>query len=274
MKKILVPVDFSGSSQKALMFALKIAVKLKSEVIIYHSFAMPYDFASRLDLVLTSYQKDSDKKLKQFVDDHFPKSKEGVEPSIKLVSEPGEVVSNVNKYVLKHGVNLVVMGTQGASGIKKVLIGSNTSELIKTCPSPILAIPEKADFSKINSILYATDHHENDLKVIKSLEFWLDLFNAKLSTLHVAPEKSFATEVQFLGYKQYLKKQTELPIGKHFLVIDKNPEKGIEKFTQTRKNAILVTVPHKKSLWELLFGKSVTSTLAYHTHLPILALRF
>ena len=272
MKNILIPVDFSPLSLKALDFALKLAQEASSKVFILNTFVTPYDFASRLDLVLNSYKKDSEKRLKDLMESLKTK-KDSV--GLELVSyvEVGEIVSVVEKFVKEHSINLVVMGTQGASGIKKTLIGSNTAELLKHCACPVLAIPDKAKFTKINSFIYATDYQENDLLVIRQIIEWRKYFNAKLHTLHIAKTKNFETEVRFAGYKDYLKKKEEFTDIKHHLVINNDPEQGITEFTKNRKNSILVVVPHKKSIWESFFGKSLSVTLSYHTHLPILALR-
>lgn len=272
MKNILVPVDFSPLSLKALDFALKLAKAAGSKVFILNTFVTPYEFASRLDLVLNSYKKDSEKRLKDLMDSlRTKKDSDGLELVAHV--EVGEIVSMVEKFVKNHAINLVVMGTQGASGIKKTLIGSNTAELLKHCSCPVLAIPNKAKFTKINSFIYATDYQENDLIVMRQIIQWRKFFNAKPHTLHIAKTMNFETEVRFSGYKEYLKKKEEFTGIKHHLVINNDAEAGITEFTKNRKNSILVVVPHKKTIWESFFGKSLSVTLSYHTHLPILALR-
>ena len=273
IKNILVPTDFSELSLKALDFALDLSNITKADLYILNTFVTPYEFASRLDMVLDSYRKDSEKKLQQLVKDL--KTRDDVNPEkIKIFVEVGEMVSTTTRFVEKHKIDLIILGTQGASGIKKALIGSNTAELLKETPCHILAIPEKATYDKINSFIYATDHTENDVSILKKLNRFRAFFGEiKINTLHVAKEKNFETEIRFFGYKAYLKKVTELSKVRHHLIINKDPEKGIAAFTQNRKNSILVVVPHKKSIWNMIFGKSLSVSLSYHTHLPILAFK-
>ena len=230
MKNILVPIDFSPLSLKALDFSLKLAKVARAKVFILNTFVTPYEFASRLDIVLNSYKKDSEKRIKELMENlKSKKDSEGLE--IEPHIEVGEVVTVVEKFVKDKAINLVVMGRKGHSGIKKTLIGSNTAELLKHCSCPVLAIPDKAKFTKINSFIYATDYQENDLLVIRQIIKWRQYFDAKLHTLHIAKTRNFETEVRFSGYKDYLKKKEEFTGIKHHLVINKDAEEGIADFT-------------------------------------------
>lgn len=272
MKTILVPTDFSALSLKALDFGIDLAMKANADLLILNTFVTPYEFASRLDLVLESYRKDSEKKLNALLKKLQERPNIPIN-RIKAFVEVGEMTSTTAKFIEKHKVDLVIMGTQGASGIKKTLIGSNTAEMLKLAPCDILAIPEKAGFEKINSFIYATDHTENDLKILKRVSAYRQYFqDASIKTLHVAKEKNFETSIRYYGYKQYLKKVEGLQNIQHHIIINKDPEAGISDFTKNRKNAILTVARHKKSIWDLMFGKSLTAKLSYHTHLPILAL--
>jgi len=273
IKTILVPTDFSALSLKALDFALALSNSSGADLLILNTFVTPYEFASRLDMVLESYRKDSEKKLQHLL--KTLKSRPDVNPDkLKIFVEVGEMVSTTTRFIEKHKVDFLILGTQGASGIKKALIGSNTAELLKETPCSILAIPEKAGFDSIKSFIYATDHTENDLLILKKLNRFRSYFgDPKINTLHVAKTKNFETEIRFFGYKAYVKKVAELSKVRHHLIINPDPEKGIADFTKNRKNSILVVVPHKKTIWNMVFGKSLSVQLSYHTHLPILALK-
>jgi len=81
--------------------------------------------------------------------------------------------------------DLVVMGTTGASGLKEMIIGSNTSTIVEKAKCPVIAVPEKKIFSAIKSITYATNYNLTDIYALEKLVEIAKLFHAKITLLHV-----------------------------------------------------------------------------------------
>ena len=78
------------------------------------------------------------------------------------------------------------MGTRGASGLKKYILGSNTTSVIEVSPVPVLAVPEQGDFKNFKNVVYATDL-KHVQKELKTLIPYLEKFDSTVHLLHITP---------------------------------------------------------------------------------------
>ena len=95
--------------------------------------------------------------------------------------------------------NLVEMGTKGASGVKEVLMGSNTAKVIDKASHPVIAVPEKASFDGIKKIVYATNYHSSDIIALKQLTDIAKVFKSWINVIHIsAGEYTLESEEEYL----------------------------------------------------------------------------
>ena len=141
MKRILIPTDFSEDALNAADFALRMYQYKKYEIILLHVFQIP----ALTDRVIPKH--DALKSEAVFNLHKEAKRIRAVSPR-NIVSEYsarlGNLVSVVDRQVKEGNIDLVIMGTDGALGLKDVLFGSNTSDVIEKIDCPILVIPPKA----------------------------------------------------------------------------------------------------------------------------------
>ncbi|TAL60147.1 MAG: universal stress protein, partial [Bacteroidetes bacterium] len=130
MKTILVPTDFSKDASNAVRYATAIAKKEKAKIILLHAFHFTYispdvpaQFAAE---TIEAMKADSEHKLK-LISSEIVKSKIECE----YLNNEGFTLDVILKAIEKQKPDLVIMGTKGASGIKEVLIGSNTAKVIE-----------------------------------------------------------------------------------------------------------------------------------------------
>ena len=137
MKKIIVPVDFSEYSEFALEAAASLAQKFGSELIVLHMLELSNAIISSANETLNQeavfYLKLAEQKFDTFLDKPYLKNIK-VTPVVKHF----KVWSEVNDVALEHNADLIVMGSQGSSGIKEVLIGSNTEKVVRYANIPVL----------------------------------------------------------------------------------------------------------------------------------------
>ena len=82
-------------------------------------------------------------------------------------------------------VELIIMGTQGASGLKKTIIGSITSRIIEKSDIPVLVVPEKYELKDPREIVFATNYHCNDRPALSFTLSIAKVFNASVTVLHI-----------------------------------------------------------------------------------------
>ena len=182
MKIILAPVDFSEVSVNAVSFAAELSKRSSARLVIVN--------------ILPNGQDESDSKIK--LKSLESDLKESFDASLNCESflAHGNLVTTLEKIIAVQQPDLIVMGTKGASGLKKILIGSNTVKVISKTRVPVLAIPEVARFENFpnkgkNRIVFATDLDsldEDALGILK--EIALFIIEAKVRVLSVRPEST------------------------------------------------------------------------------------
>jgi nucleotide-binding universal stress UspA family protein len=179
---------------------------------------------------------------------------------------PVEVV--LDHFVIEDKIDLIIMGTKGATGVKKALLGSNAAAVIDHSSVPVLVVPGDAVFHGVQRIVYATDMEDLD-KQIKAIVPYAKLFNAEISVLHVVPTR----ETAVIDVEQILSQLTNTSryeaISFHVLKNDHIAD-AVEKFSKEYGD-LLALFTHKLVLYEKLMGKSVTQQLAFHAKLPLLS---
>ncbi len=273
MVNILIPTDLSDLSKIAVQYAIKIANKLEGTLTLLHvvSIIQPTRASMRLQ-------------LKSLEDDLVATAKEDLEIFVKDVSkqlktsEPLKVKvvkgTTFNDTVLREAkklrTGLIVMGTRGASGLKKYVLGSNTASVIEVSHVPVLAVPELGEFKSFKNILYATDLRHTH-RELKTLIPYLEKFGATVHLLHVTPS---------LKEVSALEKKIDAIVTKAGItnvtckvIVNKNIEEAIDYYVAESKVDLLTMFTHDVNFYEKLFNRSVTRKMAFHSKIPLLAFR-
>ncbi len=148
LEKILVALDGSEHSMKAAKYAIDIASKYGSEIILVSvvpSKISHGDSSGVFGFVSGSY-------LKQYTEDAETWFKEVINESMKqenfdsqkiktkVVTTPVSIIAAILDYAIKEKVKLIILGTRGRSGIKKMLLGSVASGVVTYAHCPVMVI--------------------------------------------------------------------------------------------------------------------------------------
>jgi nucleotide-binding universal stress UspA family protein len=265
--KILVPIDFSENSIKALEFAVSLAKKENTVLTLVYVIEVVFDFASQAELALEAMYKDGEKQMKKTIKAY---GTFGIPMNYRVVQ--GTAAVTISRIAEDEEMDLIVMGTQGASGIKKTLIGTVTVHVIKESTCPVLVIPSQAQLSKLHKLTLALEfsNHEEDF-----IDWTIDLANQwkmGFEIVHIQSGKGFREELTRLGAEGYFaKKYPQMKTTIH-TIPDENPTHGLEEFMNREPNMILAMCHNHRNLWEELTKKSHSIEMAYHTRLPLLVL--
>ncbi len=173
----------------------------------------------------------------------------------------------IETFVTENGVDLIVMGTKGATGLKKVLMGSDATAVIDNSSVPVISIPENAAFKQIKKIAYASDLY-NLHEEIKTVAMFARLFDATVQVLHVLPEDS-AKKIDKNMQADLFKITNYQKISYHVLRND-NVADALNTYITDEQIDMLAMFTHKLDFYEKLFGKSVTRQLAFHADVPLI----
>lgn len=273
MVNILVPTDLSDLSKVAVQYAIKVANKLNGTVTLLHVITIVQPASATMRLRVKTLEKELLDAAKEDMDRLFKetskllKTKEPMK--VKIVSG-ASFNDTVKKEAKKLRSGLVIMGTRGASGLKKYVMGSNTASVIEVSQVPVLAVPELAEFKNFKNVVYASDLRHLE-KEVKALVPYLEKFESTVHLIHIASstkeaeaaEKKIDTVVQKSGYKNVIVR----------VMVNKSIDAAIDNYVTTTKADLLTTFTHEHSFYDKLFDRSITRKIAFQSKIPLLAFK-
>lgn len=270
--KLVLLTDFSPLSKVAMQYALKLAGPLKAHFTVLNIVRL--DGIPKANLKSKQIETTIAQIAQEEGDKLIQELKGQIKGDYTIEFKPVKartVAEMVRKYVDKHPTNMVVMGLQGASALKKARLGGTTVSVIDECKVPVLAIPEYATYRNLQHIVYASDL-KNIQKELDIIVEFANIYGSAVHMIHVAPVmdkklEAAVTQVQeIIDKKQYNKLDFRL-------ILEEDVTKAIGDYITKTKADLLTTFTHKLSLEEKIFGKSVTRRLAYQGTIPLLAVK-
>ncbi len=274
MLKILVPTDYSPEAKNASLYAYHFALYTNSTLVLYH--AMP-SLMTVTDIPYENYYLDEIEEqsllvsaFKQLI------SNNDLDPdavSIEAHVDLQNVISyGIKNACEKYACDLIILGTHGASGFRKIFLGSNTAQLISECRSPIIAVPKAYRFEPIYHLIYASDL-ENLEEELGILAPFAEVFHAALEIFYFdyagpESEKLIIDAEKFIFEHAYKNIKLNIKKGSIHLSIAENLKHQIN----TGNTQMLVMVRAEHSWIEKLMLGSNSQKMVIDPGLPILVL--
>jgi nucleotide-binding universal stress UspA family protein len=286
MKTILVLTDFSIRADHAAHYALKLAQKIKANLLICNVFLAPADepMTAQIAWPIGNYETFEDDsmndvselagRLNQQLDKNLTDGE--FRPSIETASIAGSVTDTLNNIVASNHILLAVISTHGANGLGSFLLGNHARDIIEDANCPVLLIPYQAMFDGYKKIAFATSLTGSDINVLHSLSGFAKYLNAEILITHVADEK-FVDPGDFNTAKSFLEmvsSKIDYPSIFYRLIKGKNVNTGLEWLSQQIDIDLLVLVHRKRSFFQRIFEGSITQKLAEHLTKPMLVFPF
>ncbi|WP_162053240.1 universal stress protein [Pontibacter pamirensis] len=272
MKTVLVPVDYSQASIKALEVALNLASRVRAQLLLCHVYQSPVYVAEAYHPVyaLPAYEtkQDAMKKLRTFV--KLVRKNSEVDVPIKCTTVTGGVVEELLELARNRKVSLIVMGTTGRGSLENRLFGSTTKHLVKNASCPVLAVPEKARISHLERIVYASALDPAEADALVQLADVRKLFNSSITLLHVNCGREEG-KVNIDVRRNELMKNFPDDAYTFSQVICDDIAEGIEHFVEGYNADLVAFTVSKRGFWKNLLQSSITSRLLEEFHLPMLA---
>ena len=263
--KILVPTDFSDNANNAFEFAKKIARLNRASLTLLYAYYNVYDFAAQSASIIVQIQQSAKKAMVDLNTDQD----DDIGVDHKIVQ--GSVATAVASTAYREDYDLIIMGTQGASGIKKGLIGSNTAHVIKDSMVPVLAVPSNATYDMVQQVAVSLEWEPSEQKFFERLFQITEQWEWPYRTLYVkTPDDEPSNKVT--GQLNSFLIQSHPGII-HDTVSAESLLEGINAYLKTSGNSLLVMFAKQKPFFEHLFHKGHIEKMAYHTHVPLLVIR-
>ncbi|MGB0177469.1 MAG: universal stress protein [Owenweeksia sp.] len=260
---ILCPTDFSVNAELANQFAVELSKLSNGKLYCFHSYDLPYSDRSMSTSLVDVMRKNAEENMSI-----FQKKLAGNDIDAHTEVLMGNPIRVTKQLIKRHSIDLVVMGTKGASGLEEFLIGSNAASVIQNVDIPVYVIPPKSQIKPVKRILLASDL---DLKQkerpLLRLKAFAKLYNAHIDVVHVKKEGDNSSENEV-----FLEKMLGETPHSYIQIHDDNVENAILSECESRDADVVAAITKRYGFVEGLFHQSFTSRLAYHTTIPMLAL--
>ncbi len=270
MAHIIIPTDFSSNSLNAALFAIQLYGDEGNVFTVLNSYMLPRGAASTMWSIDDLLAKESVQGINIFVS-KLSEELNNLKPEIRVSSEHGDLPNVISRFASDADApELVVMGTQGASGLKEVLMGSNTADVIKRSQLPVLAIPENARYRSPRRIVLADDGGPVDKQTIKVLLDIARWSQAEVMIVRVTDEDTtMETGSSSSVYDTLL---GAIPHSYHY-ISGENVNTALHDLADQSDADLVVVIHRQRGLFEQLFHRSTATKLAMHTHIPMLVLQ-
>ena len=273
MKRILVPTDFSKHAEYALKVAAQIAKKNDGEIFLLHMLELPTtgnDALSRAHDIpeLMFFKNAAIKKLEDLMDEDYL---EGIKVSevvqFELAFDGILKISKVNE------VDLIVMGSHGASGYKEMFIGSNAETVVRNSEVPVLIIKAEEENFEVNDFVFASDFSEEIKKPFEKVVEFANKFDA---TLHLAmintPNNFKPTSLSNQIMDEFVANFKVNKFETH-IYNESNVEKGILNFANSIDADLIGMSTHGRKGLSHFFNGSISEDLVNHSSRPVVTFK-
>ena len=276
MNNILFPTDFSENSWKAIEYAIKLFNDSPYNFYVLHVDPLNQSVVDSNSFVMPS--KAVNNALRDNLADTFARIKTittNKDHNFIALHEYGNIIDIIRKTVLEKRINLIVMGTKGASGIKETIVGSNTGHVITKVPCNLLVIPEKAEPCRPQEIAFPTDYNIfYSHSILEAISEMLRISRANLKVLNVVKPNMKLSQSQkhnMIFIQDYLLELYEKSHSIHQMN-HKQVKSAIESFVvQEDMDMVIMVAKNLNFLQQLLFDTTIKK-ISFQTKVPMLVL--
>jgi nucleotide-binding universal stress UspA family protein len=274
MKKLLVPVDFSDTSEAAVDFGLQLAKMKNAELMLLHSvdFSGTYESMYLDGPHVQSFTDEVIKEMELKMQNLYSRIKEeGLNISTHLTS--GSFLQDIRDFVEENDVDLIVMGTKGASGIKEFFVGSNTEKIVRFVDCPVISVPHRVDLGSIRKLLLPVDLGELRPSFFEEVARFQELFSASVEFVWVKTPHQIENLKLINEEFDNLLSEYKVASSSFTIIRDVLPQDGILNHACETGADMLAMATHSRRGLAHWFTGSMTEDVMNHAKIPLWSLK-
>jgi len=272
MKTILVPIDFSELSLHAVDAAVRMATKMKAKVCVINVIDLTVLESDAPSQLVEEFQlgKIMLDEATQKLNDLANKYNE-VEFSSEVVF--GNVYHGITDKAEALKADLIIMGTQGATGAAEVFLGSIAERVVRWSKVPVLTIKEAIDDVYFDNIMFVSNFYGEIEYSFPKIKSFFESFNPKYHLLKIITPNSFEPTDRTKRIINDFASKMKIDNYQAHVYNDYSLEEGVKHFEETINQDLIVVPTHgHKGLSHLLFG-SDAEKMVNHIKAPIMTFR-
>jgi nucleotide-binding universal stress UspA family protein len=278
MKKILLPTDFSDNAWNAMFTALKLYADVKCKFLIVHAYEpkamnmLGQKSQQRLGIIYDSLALNAAQELDKTIA-YLKQNHKNPNHSFEAISKSDTLEGSIKELVSSMEIDLIVMGTQGATGAREIFLGSNTVKVLKQVKNiSILVVPTDYNFQKLKTLVFPTDYTKRyeEFELLPMTEL-AALWNPAIQVIHVAVEFILnANQKRNIKILEDRLANSNYSLNK--LDLETSIAKSVEKYVADIRADLLIMVRYQHSFWERIIEEPVIKKIAFHSLVPVMFL--
>ena len=276
MKSILLPTDFSNNSLNAIKYAVSIFKDVSCNFYLLNvqkasSFIsddmMVMSASTTIYETLISAAKKSIENIIQKIEAKYNNEKH----HFHSIVDYDNLIDSINQTSKIRNIDLIIMGTKGASGLKKVLFGSNTVHVMQRCHVPVLAIPDNYKFTGLSKVAFSTNHlSPNTLEDLGPLKELFMLYDFDLDILHLIEEDNAYYKV--FNNESFFKANFNNVKHQYFTTNSETILDAVQNYIAENNIEMLAIMNKKHAFLQRLFKNYLVKTIAFKVEVPFLVM--
>jgi len=270
-KKVLLPTDFSENAWNAIKYAVELYKDEECEFYVLNTHTIE---SSASEVMLGQTYEEAEQKAQKEFSGLLEKLSSPRNPkhTFHMVFEFRPLLEAVRYLIKNNDIDIIIMGTKGATGNKKLIYGSNAiliMEKVQNCP--VLTVPEEASYKKISEIIFPTDYKTNFKgKEVQRLIKIAKINDAAIRIVHVSMNDTLDEEQE--TNKKLLDEYFDGLTHTSHIVKSKDVQTSISEFIENKNGDMITFVNRKHSFLTNMFAKPLVQKLGLYSKIPILVL--
>jgi nucleotide-binding universal stress UspA family protein len=276
IKNILTPTDFSETALLALEHSAFMARLSKATLHLLHvikiaEFTYTINNPAAIGTDIKEIENFSLQKLNELAEKL--RIKYGI--NISTMVSKGNPAEEIEVAVTNYNIDVVIMGTHGASGFNEYFIGSNAHKTIKKCHCPVLTVQNDSKKLGFNDIVLPVENTYHSLEKVNKTIDLAKLYAAKIHLLGVRHNEEETAVHQFNLMIENVEKVIQhagLSFNKTIVNGDNLAEQTLKFAEKTGADLIVVLTDHESELNDSIFG-ALAKQMVNHSKIPVLSIK-
>ncbi len=278
MKNILLPTDFSKNSWNAIEYALRFYQNTVCNFYLIHIDRItnfntndtPY--VPGEEVIEKMFLKPSRERLRELttrIINEFPENKNH---KFYTLVDYNLFVDSIRKHVKEKEIDIIVMGTKGASGLQQFIIGSNAGDVLTKVSCTTLVVPENAKYTKLKEVAFPTDFVLSyDTQILQSICEVLEKESSSLRIVHISKQGTLLN-IDQQNNKDLLEDLFSNYSHSFHSLHNRKVEDAVQCFVESRGINMIVMVAKNLNYFQQILFHSKVEKISYHTNVPFLVL--
>ncbi len=273
MKTFIVPTDFSDTSKNAARFAAQVAEQVGAQIILYNVFDK-IETGSDGSVIYNDHE--SRRKIMELALESVKSEMLSIAPGISitaLAEEESSFIQSLEKQARHLTADMIIMGITGATPLGQIFIGSNALSMVNKNVCPVMIVPPEATYTGIKKVVLTSDFKDVENTIpVRSLQTILGIFNPMVYVVNVDSEHYVEVTEEYKVERAKIDNMIAGYQREYYFIRLYDFVEAINQFASDYKVDLIITVPKNHSFLTGLFKTSHTKKLAYHSHVPLIAI--